>query len=132
MRLHVAAKRYLRAVDPRYRAALSAASAQSLQLQGGPFDAAEILEFEGGPFFFDAVRLRRYDDIAKQPGAWTPELEHYRGAGKDRPYRSISTHTNGKASVELIIRRRYICTCVRRQARDDRVGWRCGTGSRLS
>ena len=80
VRLHVAAKRYLCAVDPSYLAELSPASAQSLRLQGGPFDAAEIVAFEAEPHFFDVVRLRRYDDIAKKPGAWTPDLEHYRGA----------------------------------------------------
>jgi [1-hydroxy-2-(trimethylamino)ethyl]phosphonate dioxygenase len=80
IRLHVAAKRYLCAIDPGYLAELSPASAQSLTLQGGPFDAAEIAAFEAAPHFFDAVRLRRYDDIAKEPGAWTPDREHYRGA----------------------------------------------------
>jgi phosphonate degradation associated HDIG domain protein len=79
VRLHVAAKRYLCAVDPAYRAGLSPASTQSLLLQGGPFDAREIAAFEATPHFADAVRLRRYDDIGKEPGAWTPELEHYRG-----------------------------------------------------
>src|SRR5262245_10975832 len=39
VRLHVAAKRYLCAVDPDYLAALSAVSQASLRLQGGPFDA---------------------------------------------------------------------------------------------
>ncbi len=80
VRLHVAAKRYLCAVDPSYLAELSPASAQSRALHGGPFDVVEIVAFEAAPHFFDAVRLRRYDDIAKEPGAWTPDLEHYRGA----------------------------------------------------
>ncbi|MEO7911970.1 MAG: HD domain-containing protein [Roseiflexaceae bacterium] len=79
VRLHVAAKRYLCAIEPAYLAELSLASAQSLLLQGGPFDAAEIAAFEATPYFFEAVWLRRYDDIAKEPGAWTPDLEHYRG-----------------------------------------------------
>ena len=78
VRLHVAAKRYLCAVDQAYRAALSPASAQSLQLQGGPMDAAERAAFEASPHFSVAVQLRYYDDLAKTPGAWTPDLVHYR------------------------------------------------------
>ncbi|HJZ49207.1 MAG TPA: hypothetical protein VKE41_18645 [Roseiflexaceae bacterium] len=78
VRLHVAAKRYLCAVDATYLAALSPASAQSLLLQGGPFSAEEVAAFEASPHFMDAVRLRRYDDIGKDPEAWTPDLEHYR------------------------------------------------------
>jgi len=78
VRLHVAAKRYLCAVDPAYLEALSPASAQSLALQGGPFDTFKVKAFESLAYFTDAVRLRRYDDIAKDPGVWTPDLEHYR------------------------------------------------------
>jgi phosphonate degradation associated HDIG domain protein len=78
VRLHVAAKRYLCRVDPAYRAAISAASVQSLGLQGGPMDAAEAVEFERNPWQRDAVRLRRYDDQAKVVGLAVPGLEHYR------------------------------------------------------
>ncbi len=77
-RLHVAAKRYLCAVDPAYFHALSPASVRSLQLQGGPFNHAEVKAFEASPYFIDAVRLRRYDEMGKVPGAQTPDLEHYR------------------------------------------------------
>jgi len=80
VRLHVAAKRYLCAVDPAYLTDLSPASARSLALQGGPFDAAEIAAFESSPHFADAVRLRRYDDLGKEPSMCTPDLEHYRAA----------------------------------------------------
>ncbi len=41
IRLHVAAKRYLCAVDPTYLADLSPASRMSLALQGGPMDVSE-------------------------------------------------------------------------------------------
>lgn len=80
VRLHVAAKRYLCAVDPAYLAGLSPASAQSLALQGGPFNAEEMAAFESSPHFADAVRLRHYDDLGKEPGIRTPDLEHYRAA----------------------------------------------------
>jgi phosphonate degradation associated HDIG domain protein len=76
-RLHVAAKRYLCAVDPEYAGQLSPASVQSLALQGGPFTPAEIQEFEQHPHHQEAVRLRRWDDLAKIPGLDVPGLEHY-------------------------------------------------------
>ena len=49
MRLHVAAKRYLCATDAEYFATVSPASLQSLELQGGPFNADEVEEFEKNP-----------------------------------------------------------------------------------
>ncbi len=78
IRLHVAAKRYLCAVDPAYCDALSDASRQSLELQGGAFDAAGVASFEANPHHREAVRLRRWDDAAKVPGLDVPGLEHYR------------------------------------------------------
>jgi gamma-butyrobetaine dioxygenase len=78
VRLHVAAKRYLCAVDATYGEQLSPASVQSLALQGGPFSPAEVKAFEQHPHFREAVRLRRWDDAAKIPGLKVPDLEHYR------------------------------------------------------
>jgi phosphonate degradation associated HDIG domain protein len=78
VRLHVAAKRYLCAVDPSYLEQLSEASILSLGLQGGPFSPEEVAAFEASPHCGDAVRLRRYDDYGKIPGLETPPLEHYR------------------------------------------------------
>jgi phosphonate degradation associated HDIG domain protein len=78
VRLHVAAKRYLCAVQPLYHDRLSDASRLSLELQGGPFDADEIREFESNPHWRDAVRLRRYDDVGKEPEQAVPDLERYR------------------------------------------------------
>jgi [1-hydroxy-2-(trimethylamino)ethyl]phosphonate dioxygenase len=78
IRLHVAAKRYLCAVDPSYLAGLSPASQLSLKLQGGPMTPAEVAEFEGNAFFRDAVRLRFWDDTAKVPGLAVPGPSHYR------------------------------------------------------
>jgi gamma-butyrobetaine dioxygenase len=80
IRLHVAAKRYLCAVDPFYVSQLSAASTLSLHLQGGSYNQREVAAFERSPHANDAVRLRRYDDVAKVPGAVTPGLEHFRPA----------------------------------------------------
>ena len=77
IRLHVAAKRYLTAVEPRYFRGLSPASVHSLAQQGGPMGAAELARFEALPFAEDAVRLRRWDDLAKLPGVRTPSLAYY-------------------------------------------------------
>jgi phosphonate degradation associated HDIG domain protein len=78
IRMHVAAKRYLCAVDPSYLAQLSPASLLSLELQGGAYDDREARAFEASPHANDAVRLRHYDDVGKLPGAPTPGFEHYR------------------------------------------------------
>ncbi len=78
IRLHVAAKRYLCAVDADYLAEVTPASLQSLALQGGPFSPAEARAFEQNPFFERAIRLRRYDEAGKVPEMPTPPLEHYR------------------------------------------------------
>ncbi len=78
VRLHVAAKRYLCATDAAYLEQLSPASVQSLGLQGGPFNAEEVREFEQNPWYSDAVALRRWDDLAKVPAMRVPGLDHYR------------------------------------------------------
>jgi gamma-butyrobetaine dioxygenase len=78
IRLHVAAKRYLVATDPDYRALLSPASVETLALQGGPMSIEEVQDFEYEPGFADAVALRRIDDQAKDPLTLTVALEAYR------------------------------------------------------
>ena len=77
IKLHVDAKRYLCAVDAGYWAELSPASKHSLELQGGRYDDAQVRAFEDLTFYAEAVRLRRYDDLAKVPGQVTPPLSHY-------------------------------------------------------
>lgn len=79
VRLHVAAKRYLCAVDPLYLSQLSEPSLTSLKLQGGVMSAAEVQAFEATPFAAEAVQLRRWDEAAKQPGLATPPIEHFAG-----------------------------------------------------
>ncbi|MGE8359248.1 phosphonate degradation HD-domain oxygenase [Pseudomonas sp.] len=77
IRLHVAAKRYLCAVDVQYQAGLSQASQHSLALQGGPFDDREAEAFLRAPYAQDALTLRRLDDLGKDPAMRTPPLEHF-------------------------------------------------------
>jgi phosphonate degradation associated HDIG domain protein len=78
VRLHVMAKRYLCFADSSYLNGLSAASLQSLRLQGGPLTAEEAAEFEKNPHYKDAVRLRRWDDQAKIAGLEVPQVKQYR------------------------------------------------------
>ena len=77
VRMHVDAKRYLCAVEPDYFSQLSPPSVTSLRLQGGPMNAAEIQEFESNAYYEDAVRLRKWDDMAKVVGLATPGYEHF-------------------------------------------------------
>jgi phosphonate degradation associated HDIG domain protein len=74
---HVDAKRYLCATRPGYHAALSADSQRSLVLQGGIYSAAEAAAFIARPGAADAVSLRLWDDLAKQPDAATSPLAHF-------------------------------------------------------
>lgn len=63
---HVAAKQYLAATEPGYAGELSATSVTSLTHQGG---AGIDPDFVAHQWHRDAVRLRRYDDAAKDPEA---------------------------------------------------------------
>lgn len=75
--LHVDAKRYLCAVEAGYESGLSPSSVRSLAIQGGPMDDAEMKAFEADPHGDSAVRVRRWDDLAKVPGTATPGFEHF-------------------------------------------------------
>jgi phosphonate degradation associated HDIG domain protein len=77
VRLHVAAKRYLCAVEADYVTKLSSDSVKSLALQGGPMSAGEVTAFEALPQHRDAVQLRRYDEQAKVKGLETPPVAHF-------------------------------------------------------
>jgi phosphonate degradation associated HDIG domain protein len=77
IRLHVDAKRYLCGAEPSYWDTLSPASKRSLELQGGPFQHDELTAFLAQPFADEAVRLRRYDDLAKVPHKETPSLGYF-------------------------------------------------------
>lgn len=77
VRLHVAAKRYLCAVEPEYYASLSAASQYTLGLQGGVMTQAEADAFAARPYARDAVAVRRWDDLAKDPGRTPPPFAQF-------------------------------------------------------
>ena len=74
---HVAAKRYLCATDPDYLARLSPASVHTLNLQGGPMDAAEVATFATHPNLEAILQVRIWDDQGKVKGLPTPGFDHY-------------------------------------------------------
>lgn len=78
IRLHVAAKRYLCAVEPGYFGRLSEASVYTLEVQGGPMSPAEVAAYEANPYAADGVAVRRWDDEGKDPEAPTPDFAHFR------------------------------------------------------
>lgn len=78
VRHHVDAKRYLTATEPDYFAKLSTGSVRSLEVQGGPFDGGSAAAFIARAYADDGVRLRRWDEGAKDVSAATPSLEHFR------------------------------------------------------
>jgi predicted HD phosphohydrolase len=84
VRAHADAKRYLCAVEPGYYDVLSAASKQTLELQGGVMTGAEVAQMAAHPWVSDVIALRRWDDRAKVVGkttrplsAWAPLLRRY-------------------------------------------------------
>jgi len=77
VRLHVEAKRYLTSVEPSYGSALSGESDRTLGLQGGPMSHAESRRFHAQAHSASSVRLRRYDDLAKDPDFEPPGIENF-------------------------------------------------------
>lgn len=91
---HVAAKRYLTAVDPEYYDGLSNSSKTTLKYQvsrpilgmghadshqGGPYNAEQVREAEKDPWLAQKLAVRKWDDMAKDPELKTQPLSHYRG-----------------------------------------------------
>lgn len=78
VRQHVAAKRYLVAVEPRYRACLSQASLDSLALQGGAMNEQEVQAFARQTQLEAILTVRRLDDAAKVADMQTPDFAYYK------------------------------------------------------
>ena len=78
IRQHVSAKRYLCAVKSDYFERLSPASIHSLKLQGGPMNEEEIKEFEKNDYLEQCIKLRYWDDDAKDPRRLCPSFSFYR------------------------------------------------------
>ena len=63
---HVQAKRYLTFSQPDYYARLSEASRRTLAYQGGVMSAEEAQVFEQDPLYTVSLRMRHWDEQAKQ------------------------------------------------------------------
>jgi predicted HD phosphohydrolase len=77
VRLHVAAKRYLCTIESDYFGKLAPDSVRSLELQGGLMSPDELEAFRAHPQHAEAVRVRRFDEAAKDPRATTPNFDYY-------------------------------------------------------
>jgi len=75
---HVAAKRYLTYKIPEYYQKLSPASRMTLQKQGGVMSEEEAAVFESDELCRLYIKLREWDDRAKEEGLALPSLEKYR------------------------------------------------------
>lgn len=75
---HVQAKRYLTFRYPEYYEHLSEASKKTLEFQGGVMSETEAKAFENDPLFEWHIRLRRWDERAKEKQQALPPLDKYR------------------------------------------------------
>jgi len=76
---HVDAKRYLVAMQPSYKDKLSEASLETLNMwQGGPMNDAEIILFKQHPYFDDIIKVRLWDEGAKDHEMVMLPLSHFR------------------------------------------------------
>lgn len=66
---HVQAKRYLTYKDATYYNSLSEASKQTLTFQGGRMNEEEANQFENDSLFDLMIRMRRWDEMAKEENA---------------------------------------------------------------
>ena len=75
---HVQAKRYLCAVKPEYYRKLSEASKKTLEFQGGVMTREEASAFERDPLFHLSIKMRAWDEAAKEENKPLPDLKIYR------------------------------------------------------
>jgi len=83
VRGHVDAKRYLVGADPRYAARLSDASRETLRHQGGAMSDREQRAFEALPRHRALLRVRCWDEAAKEPGRSVEPLAAYASLLRD-------------------------------------------------
>ncbi|WP_347902559.1 phosphonate degradation HD-domain oxygenase [Pseudomonas purpurea] len=70
---HVEAKRYLTFKEPGYYQRLSEASRRTLEYQGGVMTATEAQVFEQDPLCAISLRMREWDEQAKE--IWVPVID---------------------------------------------------------
>ena len=74
--LHVEAKKYL-SRDKKYFDSLSEASKISLKLQGGAMSDLEVKKFEKNKNYENAIKLRKFDEDAKQKNIKIKNIKDY-------------------------------------------------------
>jgi phosphonate degradation associated HDIG domain protein len=72
---HVQAKRYLTLRQPGYYEQLSEASRRTLEYQGGVMSEAEADAFERDPLCKVSLRMRQWDELAKETGVPVIDLQ---------------------------------------------------------
>ena len=77
IKYHVLAKRYL-VRNKRYYNHLSNASKVSLKLQGGVLNKKQSEEFEKMPYFNNAIKLRKFDELAKKDNIKIKNIDEYK------------------------------------------------------
>ena len=77
IKYHVKAKKYL-AREKKYYELLSEASKISLKLQGGVMSNEEAKKFETNKFFENSIKLRKFDEIAKESGLKIKSINDYK------------------------------------------------------
>ena len=76
---HVQAKRYLCGANPNYYERLSKASLETLGFQGGLMTKEEQQTFEQDPLFKLHLKVRAWDELAKEVDVPLPDMEVYKG-----------------------------------------------------
>lgn len=79
---HVQAKRYLTFKYPNYLSKLSVASLKTLEYQGGPMNPEEAEKFEKDPLFEISLKMRSWDEAAKEEHIPIPDLSIYKEMAK--------------------------------------------------
>tara|TARA_R110002020_G_scaffold63707_2_gene169719 strand:+ start:233 stop:814 length:582 start_codon:yes stop_codon:yes gene_type:complete len=79
---HVQAKRYLTYKYPEYFQKLSEASRKTLEFQGGKMNGSEAATFEADPLFEVSLKMRTWDEMAKEVNVALPDLSIYRSIAK--------------------------------------------------
>jgi phosphonate degradation associated HDIG domain protein len=80
---HVQAKRYLTYKYSDYLAKLSEASLKTLEYQGGPMNGEQAKKFEKDPLFEVSLKMRSWDEAAKEVNIPVPDLNIYREMAKE-------------------------------------------------
>ena len=80
---HVKAKRYLTFKYPDYYNSLSEASKKTLEFQGGVMPADEAEAFEKDPLFDTSIRMRKWDELAKETNVALVDLEEMKSKARD-------------------------------------------------